>query len=148
MEDERTCCQREEQWRDLEPFPGYQVSNLSRIKRAVGGRGAKAGRILKPFNYGGRKSQHLAVLLPMPADGQLPLGLRPKGNASTTKTHRAFMIARLVAWAWVSDGRPTGVDLPKVVDHKDQDPLHCCDTNLQWLYFRQHLRKHHKKEDQ
>ena len=35
-------------WRKVQDFPDYSVSNLGRVRRDTGGRGAKPGRILKP----------------------------------------------------------------------------------------------------
>ncbi len=140
----RPCCQRPEYWGNLAPFPDYQVSNLGRVRRVTSGRGAVAGRILKPFWTSSQR--YPTVLLPLPKEG-LPLGLRPRGKAGISKTHRPFLISRLVAWAWVPEGRPKGVDMEKEVHHKDDDHTHLCDTNLAWLYHAQHMRAHCGREE-
>jgi hypothetical protein len=81
-----------EQWKTIEEFPNYQVSDYGRVRRVTNGRGhTKAGRILKPFP----KKEYLYVRL-YPSNG---------------KTYRDTAAAEVI----LGRSFPSNVNMPVVV---------------------------------
>ena len=113
-----------EEWRKLEGYPDYPVSNLGRVWSV------KTGKFLKPSNKrGGKKKRKV----------------RP-GVTLTSEDGRqhAFTIARLVATAFI----PNPDNLPEV-DHINEDTTDNRVVNLRWItgednrqaYMERHLRE-------
>jgi DNA-binding transcriptional regulator YiaG len=97
-----------ETWRPVPEFEHlYSVSSLGRIQRTAGGKGVRAGRILKVRP---KKSGHLRVVL-------------CKNGVVTEKS-----IHQLVALAFIGP-RPQG----KEVNHVDRVPDNNRSTNLEYL---------------
>lgn len=92
-----------EKWRDIEGFPGYQVSNLGRVRSFRKGK----PRILKP-NSGGRT-------------GYPYIGIYCDGKIYTKKIHR------LVATAFIQNPD----NLP-IVNHIDGNRENARLENLEW----------------
>lgn len=73
-----------EEWRPIDGYPLYGVSNLGRVRREVGGAGTRAGKILKPAlrvgypsvslreGNGKRKAAHVHVLVCTAFNGPRP----------------------------------------------------------------------------
>lgn len=98
-----------EQWRPVVGYEGwYEVSDVGRVRRVHGGRGARVGRILKP-NLNAQT-------------GYMYVDLKVKN----TRTH--VPIHRLVAQAF--HVRPTK---EYQVNHKDADKLNNRAENLEWV---------------
>lgn len=91
-----------EEWRNIEGYNDYQVSNYGRIKSLKYGK----ERILKPH-----KDNH----------GYLHLILYKNGKGLTYKVHR------LVAQAFIDN-----TDNLPMVNHKDENPLNNSVDNLEW----------------
>ena len=93
------------------PIPGYEgiyvVSDHGRVKRATGGTGTRAGRVLNP---------HVTKL------GYRTVRLSLGGKS------KAYLIHRLVASAFISRGEYEGV----YVRHLDDNPSNNCVSNLAW----------------
>jgi hypothetical protein len=97
----------EQEWRDVCGYGGvYQVSNDGCVRRAKGGPGAKAGRILKPS---------------LLSTGYLKVSLSVNDKAKTCKVHQ------LVAMAFIPN-----TDDKDEVDHVDRDRQNNHVTNLRW----------------
>lgn len=92
-----------EEWKVIEGFEDYQVSNLGRVKSLKFGK----ERILKP---GAKGSKYLTVVL------------------SEKKVLKTRTIHQLVAMAFLNH-KPDGHKL--VIDHKDDNPLNNNLNNLQ-----------------
>lgn len=106
-----------EDWLDVRGYGGfYQVSNLGRVKRAKGGRGATSGRILK-VKPPTRRCDYYRVQL------------------CRRDVKRTVMVHTLVAEAFVGP-RPRG----KYVNHKDIDKLNNAASNLEWMTRKQNAR--------
>jgi hypothetical protein len=101
----------EQEWRDVCGYGGiylglYQVSNDGCVRRVKGGKGTKAGRVLKG-TIGNR--------------GYRTVSLSADGTQNTRSIHR------LVAEAFLEN--PDGND---EVDHIDRDKLNNNSSNLRW----------------
>ena len=97
-----------ENWCKIQDFPDYSVSNLGRVRRDSGGRGAKPGRILKPSKD---------------ANGYACVNLWREGIQAKHYIHR------IVALAFLGD--PPG---PKRhVAHWDGDGMNAKALNLRWV---------------
>ena len=94
----------EEIWKPIEDYPGYEISNLGRIKSF---RQNAKGKI----TYGNKDKKGYLTKALYDADGF------PK----------TFKMHRLVAQAFI----PNPDDLPQV-NHKDEDKTNNCVTNLEW----------------
>jgi hypothetical protein len=97
----------QEQWRTVADFPDYSVSNLGRVRRDTGGKGATVGRIMTGWT---RSGGYLAVKL-------------HRGGA-----HKNLRIHRLVAFAFIGPA-PTGAH---EVAHFDGVPANNHVNNLRW----------------
>lgn len=95
-----------EEWR---PIPGwsYEASSLGRVRRSVGGRGARAGHILAPKRH---------------RDGYLVVDLS-RDNRVTR-----FQIGRLVCLAFHGEPSTAGLD----ACHRNGDPTDNNPGNLYW----------------
>ena len=103
-----------EEWRTIDAYPNYAVSNLGRVKRTLTCTGKPVcsadtieGRVLSPY-IGWR--------------GARMVNLSDKGR------HHSLRIARLVATAFLPNP-----DRRQVVLHKDGDILNDRLENLQWV---------------
>lgn len=67
-----------EEWRTIPGFENYSVSNMGRVRRDVGGKGARAGTLLRPA----RDNM-----------GRLSVALSCNGIACTKRVHRLVMLA-------------------------------------------------------
>lgn len=109
-----------EEWRDIEGYDSYQVSNLGRIKslgRYENGHTGKKNsivffrkeRVLKPVNRG---------------NGYLFVRLSKDGKQKSIFIHRLVGMAfQDICGKWF-DGA--------VINHKDENPLNNAATNLEW----------------
>ena len=100
-----------EQWRTIEQFPNYSVSNLGRVKRVLTCTGKKLGEhVMTPYiGWGGARMV----------------------NLSDRKRRCAIRISRLVAKAFIPN--PKNLE---VVLHKDGDLLNDRMDNLQWVSWK------------
>lgn len=94
-----------EEWRDIEGFDGYQISNYGRVK-SLNYNKTKQEKILKP-----QKS----------TKGYLTVGLNKNGKQVRKQIHR------LVAEAFLENPN----NLPQV-NHKDEDKSSNIVSNLEW----------------
>ena len=101
-----------EEWRAIEAFPNYAVSNLGRVKRILTQTGKSLGdRVLSPYiGWGGARMV----------------------NLSDRGRHRSMRISRLVATAFLPN--PDGL---QIVLHKDGDLMNDRLDNLQWVSRRE-----------
>lgn len=100
----------EEQWKTIQAYPDYAVSNLGRIKRLTSRTCAKAGTILK--TPGRSKARpYLSVYLCYP------------GGKRTELVHR------LVALAFLGEPPFPGAE----INHIDADRGNAAVTNLEWV---------------
>lgn len=95
-----------EVWRNLDGWP-YQVSDLGRVRRSVGGRGTRTGRLLKSR---------------LDTQGYLIVMLCVKSKTKTCRVHR------LVSAAFLGPC-PEG----KEVNHISGDKTHNHIGNLEWV---------------
>lgn len=94
----------EEIWKPIEGYPGYEISNLGRIKSF---RQNAKGKI----TYGNKDKK----------------GYLTKALYDTDGFPKTFKVHRLVAQAFI----PNPDNLPQV-NHKDEDKTNNCITNLEW----------------
>ena len=99
-----------EVWRDIEGYPGYQVSNMGRVKS---------------LNYRRSGKEHLLVLSKN-IHGYLYVGLQKNGKQKIEKVHR------LVANAFI----PNTENKP-CVDHIDTNKENNSVTNLRWATYQE-----------
>lgn len=92
-----------ENWRTIEEFPNYEVSDLGNV------RNKKTHRVLKTATVN---------------SGYYVVALRKDNHTSNKSVHR------LVAKAWVSNDNP---EHKKVVNHKNYDKTDNRAENLEWL---------------
>jgi hypothetical protein len=97
-----------EEWRQVEGYPAYEVSDRGRVRRRVSARGWGAGHVLSPASARGG---HLYVML---SDGR--------------RHARKQFVHRLVARAFVGP-EPAGGSL---VLHRDDVPTNNTPANLYW----------------
>lgn len=98
-----------EEWRDIKGFEGlYQVSNLGRVK-SLNYNKTKKEKILKPINNG---------------RGYLYVTLWSNGKS------KRFRVHRLVGQTFLDNPN----NLP-VINHKDENPMNNCVTNLEWCTY-------------
>ena len=93
-----------EEWRPIEGFEDYAVSSLGRVKRVTGGRGARVGKILKPFTT---------------EDGYFRVELGKQKHS----------VHRLVAQAFI----PNPLNLPQVNHKKGKEKWNNTVSNLEWI---------------
>lgn len=98
-----------EEWKDIKNYPGYQVSNLGRVKR-ISSKGLD-GRLLKEKILKGGHFSNTYKFVHLARDGKC----------------KSEMIHRLVAEAFI----PNPEKLP-VVNHKDGNKLNNSSNNLEW----------------
>ena len=109
-----------EQWKYVENFHDYMVSDQGRVKRVTFGRGTNAiGGILKPS--------------PHPRKGYLRVYLSKKSKKYTKAVH--IMVAKAFL--------PNPNMLPQV-NHKDGVKEHCGVDNLEWATQAQNMRHSQK----
>lgn len=101
-----------EKFKQLEDYPGYQISTQGRIFRI------RDSKEIKPFTN---------------ADGYLQVSL-PKCNPSAP---RYPYVHRLVAKTFL----PNSDSDKKIVDHLDNNPLNNCVSNLEWITQRENVRR-------
>jgi hypothetical protein len=101
--------QEAERWRPVAGHPTYEVSDLGRVRRATGGHGCRAGRLLKPKVGTGGYLQHC-------------LSGGKRGAQRWIETHV------LVARAFLGEP-PEGQE----VDHEDRDRTNARLSNLRYL---------------
>lgn len=111
-----------EQWKSVNGFPAYEISNLGRLRRKPGLNGGHAGLVT-----------HVQVC---PKGGYLQYRMR----LNTKKTAR--YIHRLVAEHFVDGWMP---DLH--VHHKDGDITNNTAENLQWLSKQEHDKRHFEEKE-
>jgi hypothetical protein len=109
----------EEQWKRVEGFPAYDVSNRGRVRSYYRrGRGAHIAdtpqRILKP--------------VPL-TTGYLSVGLRKNGELTTTRIHKMVALAFLPL-----------ADSSLQLNHKDGNKSNNTAENLEWVTARQNVR--------
>ncbi len=98
----------EEIWKDIEGWEGkYQVSNLGRVKN---------------IDYRGKEKNMKCNII----NGYLRVHLSDR----KTKRDEKLLVHRLVAIAFV----PNPNNYP-IVNHKDETPLNCVCTNLEWCDY-------------
>lgn len=105
-----------EEWRAIEGFPSYSVSDLGRVRRDTPAAGTRAGRILKMFKT---------------RDGYL------RATIYNENGPRAFSVHRLVALTFIGPPPP---DKPEI------DHLNCAKTdnrpeNLEWVSMPENMRR-------
>lgn len=105
-----------ERWATIADFPDYEVSDRGRVRRRTGGRGVRAGRVLKPQPH---------------PQGYVTVSL----YRGTRKTWRRT-IHSLVASAFLGP-RPAG----HVADHDDGDKTNNHVGNLEWVTQRVNLER-------
>jgi hypothetical protein len=98
-----------EMWRPIPDYLLYEASNLGRVRRAVGGKGAKAGTILRIFWH---RTGH----------GFVTLSKGTKGTRVTLGVHKAVVLAFLGPC-------PMG----KETSHKNHKPADNRLDNLEYL---------------
>ena len=107
-----------ERWADIAGFDGvYQVSNLGRVRRVVGCKGASPG-----------------ILRGCLQNGYPLVSLRRDGKTVTAYVHR------LVAVAFLGYNPDEG---GKIVHHKDGNRKNAAAANLEILGEREHIIKHY-----
>lgn len=94
-----------EEWRTVVGFDNYAISTRGRIMRRTGGRGVRAGRILKPQPN---------------AKGYLTVMLWQAGVGTRRSIHT-------LAYDTFIGGRPPGME----VNHRDGIKAHCAIDNLE-----------------
>lgn len=96
------------EWRSLDRFPNYEVSNDGRVRRRVAGSNKKIGDLLRcELNQNGYPHYRL---------------LRSDGRHLNIRAHR------LVALAFLAPPQPHQT----MVLHWDDNELNVCDGNLRW----------------
>ena len=98
----------DEIWKPIEKYPGYEVSNLGRIKSYK--QDKVNGKIMKPYAC---------------TKGYLQIDISLDGRKRKNRVHLA--VHRLVAIAFL----PNPDDLPEV-NHKDENKTNNCVDNLEW----------------
>ena len=115
-----------EVFKDIPSFPGYQVSNLGRIKSLKGkisGKGfTKEDKILKPIQRTQRRYLQVSLYL---NDG--------------SKSLRKRYVHRLVGITFI----PNPKNLPQI-NHDDLDPTNNMVDNLTWVTGKQNSKHYHK----
>lgn len=108
----------EEEWRNIEGFPNYEVSNMGRVRSldhyitdTWGRHYFRAGKMIKLRIQTGKKD-HYSQIMACIYDGR--------------KMHRVI-VARIVAKAFI----PNPNNYPQV-NHKDENSLNNCVDNLEW----------------
>lgn len=101
-----------EEWRDIEGFENYQISNLGRVK-------SKERMVSNAFRTYLKKEQILKTQ--MMKAGYMSIVLRRSGKKTLLKIHR------LVATAFL----PNPSNLP-CINHIDGNKLNNCADNLEW----------------
>lgn len=109
-----------EEWREIPGIPEYEVSALGKVKRVQAGRGAVAGRILRPSST---------------ATGHLVVRLHINGNLVYRKVHQ------LVAIAFIGP-IPEGY----AVHHIDGEILNNHYSNLEIVPRGHHSSRHNRGE--
>lgn len=94
----------QEEWRVVEEFPAYEVSDAGRVRRRLPGPGARVGHVLKPSRIN---------------SGYLVVGL---GRAATKTVHS------LVATAF-HGARPDGMEVNHIDGNKDNNAA----SNIEWV---------------
>lgn len=94
----------QEEWKKIDGYPNYSVSNLGKI------RNDKTGRILKPNKSGGYRSYYQVWL-----------------SRGSCASHKRALIHRLVAEAFI----PNFENKP-FVNHLDGNGFNNCVSNLEW----------------
>lgn len=102
-----------EEWREIEDYPAYQVSNLGRVKR-LAGKGCKKERILKKYPNN---------------CGYLRVRLSQNGES------KQFFVADLVANAFLGP-RPDGLD----INHIDGNKQNNAAANLEYCTRSENIR--------
>ena len=111
-----SCSFGKEEWRDIEAHPGYQVSNLGRVKSVQ--------RLVRTIRKGKEFSsvqQEKLLSLQFNKSGYLVVSI---GNKNSRKTHS---VSRLVATAFL----PNPSNLPEV-NHKNENKRDNSASNLEW----------------
>lgn len=103
-----------EEWRTVEEYPNYEVSNLGNVRRA------RTGRALKAF---------------VNDSGYLRVNLSPTPNEKA----KAVLVHRIVTRAF--HGRPVGER--NLVDHIDRNKLNNRAENLHWVNWKENLENTH-----
>ena len=106
-----------EEWREIEGYDKYLISNLGRVKSLK----HDEGKILKAF-----PNNH----------GYLRVSLSKNGKS------RHFLVSRLVASAFCENPDPS---TRIVVDHIDGNTLNNNASNLQWLTVSENQKKEWRK---
>jgi len=107
-----------ERWMTIESHPAYEVSDQGRVKRAVGGQGSVAGKILSPFLNGG---------------GYDTVLLYRNGRRKQDCVHR------LVAAAFLGP-KPSGLQ----VNHRDGRKRNNTIVNLEYVSAGENVRHAHR----
>ncbi len=102
-------------WKTLDRFPAYEVSDEGQVRRAVGGRGAKAGKVLRWHTH--------------TSTGYPDIRLRHEGKAVAIPVHR------LVAWTFLGP-RPEGLQ----IRHLDGNKMNASLSNLAYGTIEQNAR--------
>ena len=99
-----------EEWKEIDGFPKYMVSNLGRIKSLNYNRTGKEQILMQ--KKAGRNKNYFNIIL------------FQNGKSKTLKVHR------LVAQAFI----PNPNNYP-CVNHKDENPSNNCVSNLEWCTY-------------
>jgi hypothetical protein len=94
-----------EEWRGIQGWPEYEVSEFGRVRRVSGACGATVGRLLKPNKM--KKSGYLLVCL------------------SRHPLRKFFLVHRLVAVSFIGE-----IPADKEVCHDDGNKENCHKSNL------------------
>lgn len=104
-----------EEWKNIEGYPNYSVSNLGRV------RNDRSGKVLKPIKRGGYTENQKYLFV----------GLRCGSPAKL----RSMSIHRLVAVAFI----PNPENKPQV-NHKDGNRYNNAISNLEWVTCGENIR--------
>jgi len=117
-----------EEWRNIQGYDGYQVSNLGRVR--------SLDRWVKGKNDTMRFIKGSILKLELTHRGYLQVSLYKNGK------QKRMLIHRLVAMAFIPN-----TDNLSEINHKDENPLNNCVNNLEWCThdYNLHYGTHYEK---